>query len=120
MGKAVSLGIHESQSRLWENHVGRSIGFWEKWYPRAEEIFPSIKEIGFTHNSCHRSEPSYIRVEADEATYDLHIILRFEIERDLISGELEVVDLPEAWNASLKSFLNQSEKISDGCLQDIH
>ena len=123
VGKAVSLGIHESQSRLWENHVGRSLGFWEKWYPRAEEIFPSIKEIGFGNiiDFCHRSEPSYIRVEADEATYDLHIILRFEIERDLISGELEVVDLPDAWNAKFEEFFGTKvEKISDGCLQDIH
>ena len=123
VGKAVSLGIHESQSRLWENHVGRSRGFWEKWYPRAEEIFPSIKQIGFDAvlGYCHRSEPSHIRVEADEATYDLHIILRFEIERDLISGDLKVVDLPEAWNAKFEEFFGIKVKtFADGCLQDIH
>ena len=122
-GKAVSLGIHESQSRLWENHVGRAPSFWKSWYPRAAQIFPSLQEINEEEiiSSTLRSEPSFIRVEADEATYDLHIILRFEIEKDLISGDLKVVDLPECWNAKFMEFFGlRVENDADGCLQDIH
>ncbi|MDB4721578.1 carboxypeptidase M32 [Verrucomicrobiales bacterium] len=122
-GKAVSLGIHESQSRLWENHVGRAPSFWKSWYPRAAQIFPSLQEINEEEiiSSTLRSEPSFIRVEADEATYDLHIILRFEIEKDLISGDLKVADLPECWNAKFMEFFGlRVENDADGCLQDIH
>ena len=120
---AVSLGIHESQSRLWENHVGRSPSFWKTWYPRAAHIFPSLVKINQEEiiSSTLRSEPSFIRVEADEATYDLHIILRFEIERDLISGDLKVADLPECWNAKFMEYFGlRVENDADGCLQDIH
>ena len=123
VGKAVSLGIHESQSRLWENHVGRNPSFWERWYPKAIEIFPSMKSLGVDQiiEYCLRSEPSHIRVEADEATYDLHIILRYEIERDLIAGELKVADLPEAWNAKFEEFFGITvNNFAEGCLQDIH
>ncbi len=87
-GTAVSLGIHESQSRLWENHVGRSQIFWEKWYPTAQEHFPQLKGFSpedFLHY-LRRAEFSPIRVEADEATYDLHILLRFELERRMVDG----------------------------------
>jgi carboxypeptidase Taq len=121
-GNAVSLGIHESQSRLWENHVGRSPSFWKTWYPRAAHIFPSLLKINQEEiiSSTLRSEPSFIRVEADEATYDLHIILRFEIERDLISGDLKVADLPECWNTKFMEFCGlRVENDADGCLQDI-
>jgi len=122
-GKAVSLGIHESQSRLWENHVGRAPSFWKFWYPRAVHFFPSLQEITQEEiiSSTLRSEPSFIRVEADEATYDLHIILRFEIEKDLISGDLKVAELPECWNAKFMEFFGlRVENDADGCLQDIH
>ena len=122
-GNSISLGIHESQSRLWENHVGRAPSFWNFWYPKATKYFPSLEDISREEiiYSTLRSEPSFIRVEADEATYDLHIILRFEIEKELISGDLKVADLPECWNAKFKEFFGLCvENDADGCLQDIH
>jgi carboxypeptidase Taq len=122
-GSAVSLGIHESQSRLWENHVGKSKAFWEKWFPRAQEIFPSLRKITLERffRSLHRAGFSFIRVEADEATYDLHIFLRFELERLLLNGSLDVDLLPEAWNERFeKLFGIRPPDDSKGCLQDIH
>lgn len=123
LGEAVSLGIHESQSRLWENHIGRSVEFWEHWLPLACEHFPSLKK--FTPDQIAASamlvQPSYIRTEADEVTYDLHIILRFEIERDLLEGKLSPANLPERWNASFEKLLGLPVKDDAlGCLQDIH
>lgn len=122
-GRAVSLGIHESQSRLWENHVGRSLAFWTKWLPRAAQLFPHLAKLTpeqMTAAAC-QVERSFIRVEADEVTYDLHIILRFTIERQIISGELKVADIPEAWNALFKKFFNLSvPDVSRGCIQDVH
>ncbi len=102
MGTYVSLGIHESQSRLWENQVGRSREFWAPVVPARDRDFPRSGRAGRWTNSgllINRVKPSHIRVEADEATYNLHIILRFEIEQKLISGDLAVADLPQAWNA---------------------
>lgn len=122
-GTAVSLGIHESQSRLWENHVGRSRAFWEKWLPRAAEIFPNLRGVKLKAFLAwvNRAEFSFIRVEADEATYDLHILLRFEIERRMVSGELKVADVPAAWNAEFKSLFGMTPPDDRrGCLQDIH
>lgn len=122
-GHSVSLGIHESQSRLWENHVGRSRTFWERWYPSACEMFPTLAEIPLEDFLAflHRSEFSPIRVEADEATYDLHILLRFGIERRIISGGLAVKDIPAAWNEEFKaSFGFYPADDAHGCLQDIH
>ena len=122
-GDAVSLGIHESQSRLWENHIGGSDAFWQHWHPRACYHFPELKR--FTPEqvaaAARRVSPSYIRVEADEVTYDLHIILRFELERALINGDLAVKDVPEAWNARFKELLGLTVPDNcHGCLQDIH
>lgn len=122
-GTAVSLGIHESQSRLWENHVGRSRAFWTRWYPTAQESFPQL--AGFPLENflayLHRAEFSPIRVEADEATYDLHIILRFGLERRMLNGELIVNDLPAAWNESFRELFGFApENEREGCLQDIH
>ncbi|MDA7881159.1 carboxypeptidase M32 [Akkermansiaceae bacterium] len=122
-GQAVSLGIHESQSRLWENHVGRSRPFWERWLPRAQELFPHLRDIDLDRFliAINRAAYTAIRVEADEATYDLHILLRFKLERALLSGELKVADVPGAWNdtfASLFGFRPTSD--TEGCLQDIH
>ena len=122
-GSAVSLGIHESQSRLWENHVGRSRTFWEKWYPAARENFPQL--VGFSLekflNYLWRAEFSPIRVEADEATYDLHILLRFELERRMVNGSLAVADVPAAWNESFRELFGFApEDDRHGCLQDIH
>jgi carboxypeptidase Taq len=122
-GTAVSLGIHESQSRLWENHVGRSRAFWERWYPVAREVFPQLAVFTLENfmTCLHRAAFSAIRVEADEATYDLHIILRFGLERRMLNGELAVADLPAAWNESFRElfgFAPQNDR--EGCLQDIH
>lgn len=122
-GSAVSLGIHESQSRLWENHVGRSEAFWAKWLPRAAELFPHLKKVKLEAflKEVWRSEFSYIRVEADEATYDLHILLRFGIERRLVKGELSVKDVPTVWNAEFQELFGMTPPDdSRGCLQDIH
>jgi carboxypeptidase Taq len=122
-GSAASLGIHESQSRLWENHVGRSRIFWVKWYPIAQEHFPQLRSFpleGFL-NYLWRAEFSPIRVEADEATYDLHILLRFEIERQMVNGSLAVKDVPEAWNEKFRQSFGFTPKDDrHGCLQDIH
>jgi len=122
-GNAVSLGIHESQSRLWENHVGRSRAFWEKWLPRAQAIFPNLAKIDLDTFviAINQARKSYIRVEADEATYDLHILLRFGLERQLMNGEIEVKDIPNTWNERFeKSFTMTPPDDAHGCLQDIH
>ncbi|RYD17437.1 MAG: carboxypeptidase M32, partial [Verrucomicrobiaceae bacterium] len=122
-GNAVSLGIHESQSRLWENHVGRSRIFWEKWYPVAQETFPQLRGFPLEQflRYLWRAEFSQIRVEADEATYDLHILLRFGLERRMISGTLAVADVPDAWNESFRELFGFApEDDRHGCLQDIH
>lgn len=122
-GSAVSLGIHESQSRLWENQIGRSAAFWNKFYPIAKGYFPQLKDFPlekFLHY-INRAELSEIRVEADEATYDLHIILRFQIERMLLKKEISITDVPATWNALFeKSFGFRPKDDAHGCLQDIH
>lgn len=122
-GQPVSLGIHESQSRLWENHIGRSRPFWEKWWPRAQVHFPCLTAVTLDDFMRHvlRSEFSFIRVEAGEATYDLHIMLRFDLERRLLSGGLAVAELPAAWDAAFReSFGITPPDDRRGCLQDIH
>jgi carboxypeptidase Taq len=122
-GSAVSLGIHESQSRLWENHVGRSQAFWGRWFPRAQELFPALRRVALQDfmRTIHRAEFSFIRVEADEATYDLHILLRFDLERRLLSGDLEVRDIPKAWNTGFEALFGLTPPDdARGCLQDIH
>jgi carboxypeptidase Taq len=122
-GEAVSLGIHESQSRLWENHVGRSLPFWSLWHATAIKHLPDLARFS-PEDLCRgvqRVAPSFVRVEADEVTYDLHILLRFQIETDLIEGRLKVEDLPEAWNAQFKAMFGLD--VPDdrlGLLQDIH
>ena len=123
LGEAVSLGIHESQSRLWENHVGRSRAFWEHWLATAQKYFPQLGELDAEAMTAlvNRARRSYIRVEADEVTYDLHILLRFDLERRLIEGELRVADVPEAWNARFEELFSMGVKNpAKGCLQDIH
>ncbi len=122
-GTAVSLGIHESQSRLWENHVGRSRAFWEKWYPIACGSFHQLADFPLEKflRYLWRAEFSPIRVEADEATYDLHILLRFELERRMVNGSLTVADVPAAWNESFRELFGFAPANDrDGCLQDIH
>jgi carboxypeptidase Taq len=123
LGQAVSLGIHESQSRLWENHVGRSEIFWQHWHPIACQHFPELNRLtpAQVAAAVNHVQPSFIRVEADQVTYDLHIILRFEIEMKLIERQLAVADVPAYWNEQFeKSFGLKVTKDADGCLQDIH
>lgn len=122
-GSSVSLGIHESQSRLWENHIGRSRAFWERWYPVACDRFPQLAGFPLDDFLAHVRQAAFtpIRVEADEATYDLHIILRFEIERRLLRGELAVAEVPAAWNECFRDLFGFApENDTAGCLQDIH
>jgi carboxypeptidase Taq len=119
-----SLGAHESQSRLWENVVGRSRGFWKYWFPRLREAFPAQladRDAESFYRAINKVEPSFIRVEADEVTYSLHIMLRFEIENALVERKLKVADIPEAWNAKMKEYLGiVPPNDAQGCLQDIH
>ena len=121
---SVSLGIHESQSRMWENCVGRSRAFWRYFYPILQQEFPhqlgSVDMEQF-YAAINRVKPSFIRVEADELTYNLHIMLRFEIEQDLIEGRTQAEDLPGIWNAKMKEYLNiVPTEDADGVLQDVH
>ncbi|MBM9548081.1 carboxypeptidase M32 [Leptospira sp. 201903074] len=120
----LSLGIHESQSRLWENQVGRSLPFWEFVYPILLSDFGlTDKELPFKdlYQYINSTEKTKVRVEADQVTYNLHIILRFEIERDLINGKIQVKDLPEIWNTKMKeNFGLKIENDAEGVLQDIH
>lgn len=123
LGDACSLGIHESQSRLWENHIGGSEAFWAHWMPRACHHFPHLAKFtpAQVAAAARRVSPSFIRVDADEVTYDLHIILRFEIERRIINGDLAVADIPDAWNAKFTELLGLTvPDAAHGCLQDIH
>ncbi|MGB0422530.1 MAG: carboxypeptidase M32, partial [Limisphaerales bacterium] len=123
MGESVSLGIHESQSRLWENKVGRSLAFWEDWYDAACRHLPSLQSFSPEQITLavNRVSPSFIRVEADEVTYDLHIILRYEMEKALIAGDLQVKDVPGEWNERFKSMFGlEVPNDAQGCLQDIH
>lgn len=124
IGQADSLGIHESQSRMWENFVGRSRAFWTYLYPTVQQAFPvalgqtSLDEFYFAINDVR---PSLIRVEADEVTYNLHIMLRFELEQLLISGDLKPADVPGVWNEKFTRYFELTvPNDSQGCLQDIH
>ncbi len=123
-GTFCSLGIHESQSRFWENQVGRSRDFWAGWFPKAQAAFPgSLRGVSADdfHLAINEVKPSFVRVEADEATYNLHIILRFALERDLLTGELPVADLPGAWNDRFRAMFGLTPPDDRlGCLQDIH
>lgn len=119
-----SYGTHESQSRLWENRVGRSRAFWELHFPRLKETFPEqLADVSADefYRAVNRVRPTPIRVEADELTYDLHVMLRFDLERALIGGELAVADLPDAWNARMERDLGLTpQDDAHGVLQDIH
>jgi carboxypeptidase Taq len=120
----VSLGVHESQSRLWENLVGRSLPFWRYAYPLLVEAFPeALQGVGLDqfHRAINLVRPSLIRVEADEVTYNLHVILRFELEQEIFEERLELRDLPDAWNARMHEYLGvEVPSDADGVLQDIH
>lgn len=123
-GAACSLGIHESQSRMWENFVGRSRPFWKHFYPKAQQAFPEAlsgtrpEDFYWAINDV---QPSFIRVEADEATYNLHILLRFDLERPLIAGDLQPADVPGVWNETFTKYFGITPPDdAHGCLQDIH
>ncbi len=124
LGVACSYGIHESQSRLWENQVGRGRPFWEHFFPRLRQTFPTALagvSLDAFYSAINDVKPSLIRVESDEATYNLHIALRFELELGLLSGDLKVADLPGAWNERFKALLGLDvPDDARGCLQDIH
>jgi carboxypeptidase Taq len=119
-----SLGVHESQSRMWENLVGRSLPFWKYFFPRLKKTFPSQLgnvDLKTFYKAINKVEPSLIRVNADEATYNLHIMLRLEIEIGLVEGRMAVKDLPEIWNAKMKEYLGiVPPNDALGVLQDIH
>lgn len=119
-----SMAIHESQSRFWENKVGRSYSFWKRYYPDLQRFFPeqlghvSLEEF---YKGINVVQPSLIRIEADELTYNLHIMIRYELEKALIGGELKVEDLPEAWNAKYQEALGLvPQHDAEGVLQDVH
>ena len=120
----VSLGIDESQSRLWETLIGQSAPFWQHFFPLLQEEFPeqfgSVLFDEFYH-AINLVKPGFIRIDADEVTYNLHVVVRFELEKALIEGSLKVKDLPDAWNDKMREYLGVSPQLdSQGCLQDIH
>jgi len=122
--RGASLGLHESQSRMWENLVGRNRPFWQFAYPIAREIFPehfAKYDEGSVYRSANKMRPSLIRVEADELTYSLHIIIRFEIEQMLFNGDLKAAELPDVWDAKVKEYLGiEVPDYARGVMQDVH
>jgi carboxypeptidase Taq len=124
LGEAPSLGLHEAQARLWENTVGRSRPFWVHFFPQARRAFPdALRDVTLDdfHFAVNNVEPSSNRVRADEVTYNLHILVRFELERALLSGDLKAVDVPGAWNELYRHYLGVTPKDdAEGCLQDGH
>jgi carboxypeptidase Taq len=124
LGQGVSTGVHESQSRLWENVVGRSRGFWEHFYPLLQRTFAdqlSGVPLAVFHRAINKVARSLIRTDADEVTYNLHIILRFDLENKLLEGKLSVKDLPEAWREAMQADLGiEPSDDRNGCLQDAH
>jgi len=124
LASGASLGVHESQSRTFENLIGRSWPFWQRYFPRFRELFPDVLadvRAEDVYRAVNRVHPSLIRVEADEVTYNFHIMLRFELELALVEGTLSVRDLPEAWNARMQEYLGVTPPTdADGVLQDIH
>ena len=124
LARGVSLGMHESQSRMWENLVGRSLPFWRHWFPRLQELYPHAfagYDAERWYAEVNTVEPSLIRVESDEVTYNFHIILRFEIEQELINGTIDLAKLPEEWNSRMWDYLGiEVPDDTHGVLQDVH
>jgi len=124
MGESGSVGVHESQARLWENTIGRSLSFWQYFYPALQEAFPeSLRDVGLDefHLAINNVEATPVRVGSDEVTYNLHVMLRFELEQALLKGDLPVSDLPGAWNEAYRHYLGITPKNDrEGCLQDSH
>jgi carboxypeptidase Taq len=124
LGQGVSAGVHESQSRLWENYVGRGLPFWRYYYPTLQSAFPGVLndvDLDTFYRAINKVYPSLIRVEADEVTYCLHIMFRFEMEISLLDGTIDVRDAPEAWNAAVREYLDVTPPTNaQGILQDVH
>lgn len=124
LADGASMGIHESQSRFWENIIGRSYGFWKHYYKELQKLFPEqLEDVSLNdfYKAINKVEPSLIRTEADEVTYNLHIMLRYEIEKALINREIRVSDLPEVWNSKMKEYLGiVPPNYTKGVLQDVH
>jgi carboxypeptidase Taq len=123
LADGASMSIHESQSRFYENIVGRSRPFWRYWYPRLQEAFPAMQGRDFEafYRALNRVQPTLLRFEADEVTYGLHIILRFELENDLFNGRVRVKDLPREWNERMETYLGLVPATdAQGVLQDVH
>jgi carboxypeptidase Taq len=124
IGASCSLGIHESQSRLWENLVGRARPFWRFFYPRLQQTFPENLggvDIERFYRAINRVQPSLIRIHADEVTYGMHVILRFELEQDIVNQRVELRDLPQVWNERMYDYLGvEVPDDAHGVLQDVH
>jgi carboxypeptidase Taq len=124
LARGTSSGVHESQSRLWENIVGRSRGFWEQFYPALQAHFPDqLNDVSLDtfYRAINKVEKSLIRTDADEVTYNLHVMLRFDLELAMLEGRLAIRDLPEAWNARYESDFGITPPDSrDGVMQDVH
>ena len=124
LGNGTSSGVHESQSRMWENIVGRSLPFWTHYYPKLQEAFPGTLDdvdLQTFYRAINKVQPSLIRTEADEVTYNLHVMIRFELELQLLEGTLAVKDLPEAWHAAYEENLGlHAPDDKDGVMQDVH
>jgi carboxypeptidase Taq len=123
LGRGVSMGVHESQSRIYENQIGRGEAYTSYLYDQMVETFGDIgiSDSEAFFGTVNRVSSGYIRTEADEIHYNLHVLLRFDLERQLVSGDLAVADLPEAWNARFEAdFGTKVDKPSNGCLQDVH
>lgn len=124
MCQAVSIAMHESQSKIWECFIGQSKPFWEHFYPELQKLFPKnfeSKSLDTFYKTMNRVEPSLIRIYADEVHYCLHVILRYEIEKGLLEGSIQVKDIPEIWNEKMVEYIGIKPKShSEGCMQDIH
>jgi carboxypeptidase Taq len=119
-----SMGIHESQSRFWEIYIGSSLPFWQKYYGDLQRLFPEQLEgitVEHFYKAINQAQPSLIRIEADELTYNLHIMIRYELEKGLIGGDIQVADLPRLWNEKYKQYLGITpSNDAEGVLQDVH
>jgi carboxypeptidase Taq len=124
IGQHCSLAVHESQSRLWENLVGRSMPFWRRFYPRLQETYPeqfADVDLARFHAGIHAVRPGLIRIQADEVTYGMHVMLRFELEQDIVEGRVELRDLPQRWNEKMWDYLGvEVPDDGQGVLQDVH
>ncbi len=124
LGKSNSLAVHESQARWWENFIARSLPFWERYYPRLQSLFPDAYgrvTLDEFFRAVNQVQPSAIRVEADEVTYNLHVLLRVELEAELVHGSLSPAELPDAWDTKMEAYLGlKPQTLAQGVLQDVH